>query len=133
MSTGEYLLVMSNAQCHSYYSMNDFTNLPPFDHGFLAWAKKLADRQVSDKTVLEFIEYYGTHFFTDVTFGAKYVQRHKVSQAAYESLKKSSLSVEAQANYTGLFSIGGGFSLDQEQSEAPSNFTKSVETTTFTV
>ena len=79
--------------------MIDFTNPPPFDPGFLAWAKRLADPQVSNKTVLEFIEYYGTHFFTDVTFGAKYVQRHKVSQAAYESLKKSSISVEVQASY----------------------------------
>ena len=41
--------------------------------------------------------------------------------------------MEAQATYSGLFSIGGGFSLDKEQSEAASNFAKSVETTTYTV
>lgn len=133
MSSGEFLFVMSNAQCHSYYSMIDFTNPPPFDPGFLAWVKKLADPRVSNETVLEFIKYYGTHFFTDVTFGAKFAQRHKVSQKAYESLKKSSISVEAQASYAGLFSIGGGFSLDKEQKDAASNFAKAVETTTFTV
>lgn len=131
MSTGEFLYVMSHAECQNYYSMVDFKNPPPFDPGFLASANKLADAK--DEDVLEFIEYYGTHFFTDVTFGAKFVQKHKVSQTAYQSLKKSKISVEVQASYSGLFSIGGGFSLDKEQSDAASNFSKAVETTTFTV
>lgn len=133
MSTGEFLYVMSHAECQNYYSMVDFKNPPPFDPGFLASANKLADAKASDEDVLEFIEYYGTHFFTDVTFGAKFVQKHKVSQTAYQSLKKSKISVEVQASYSGLFSIGGGFSLDKEQSDAASNFSKAVETTTFTV
>ena len=133
MSTGEFLYVISHAQCQSYYSMVDIVNSPPFDPGFLTWANKLADHKTSIKDVLEFIEYYGTHFFSDVTFGAKFVQKHKVSQTAYESLKKSKISVEVQASYSGLFSIGGGFSLDKEQSDAASNFSKNVSTTTFTV
>lgn len=133
MSTGEFLYVLSRAQCQNYYSMVDFKNPPTFDPGFLSSANKLADPKVSDEEVLEFIEYYGTHFFTDVTFGAKFVQKHKVSQTAYQSLKKSKISVEAQASYSGLFSIGGGFSLDKEQSDAASSFSKAVETTTFTV
>ena len=130
MSSGEFLYVMSHAECQNYYSMVDFKNPPPFDPGFLAAANKLADPKAS---VLEFIEYYGTHFLSDVTFGAKFVQKHKVSQTAYESLKKSKISVENQASYSGLLSIGGGFSLDKEQREAASNFAKNVTTTTFTV
>ena len=133
MSTGEFLFVISQAECQNYYSMIDFSNPPPFDPGFLSRAKALADPKISDEAVLEFIEYYGTHFFTEVTFGAKFVQNHKISQKTYESLKKSKISVEAQASYSGLFSIGGGFSLDKEQSEAASNFAKSVETTTYTL
>ena len=133
MSTGEFLFVISQAECQNYYSMIDLSNPPPFDAGFLAKAKTLADPKVSDEAVLEFIQYFGTHFFTEVTFGAKFVQHHKISQKTYESLKKSKISVEAQASYSGLFSIGGGFSLDKEQSEAASNFTKSVETTTYTL
>ena len=133
MSTGEFLYIMSQAQCQNYYSMVDFKNPPPFDPGFLASADKLADPKASDEDVLEFIEYYGTHFFTDVTLGAKFVQKHKVSQTAYQSLKKSKISVEAQASYSGLISIGGGFSLDKEQSEAAANFSKNVSTITFTV
>ena len=133
MSTGEFLFVISRAECQNYYSVIDFFNPPPFDPGFLAKAKELADPTVSDEAVLEFIQYYGTHFFTEVTFGAKFVQHHKISQKTYESLKNSKISLEAQASYSGLFSIGGGFSLDKEQSEAASNFVKSVETTTYTV
>lgn len=133
VSTGEFLIVLSHAECQNYYNMIDFTNPPPFDPGFLSWAKKLAVPKIGDEAVLEFVQYYGTHFFTDVTFGAKFVQHHKLSQKTFESLKKSEISVEAQASYSGLFSIGGGFSLDKKQSEAASNFSKSVETITYTV
>ena len=133
ISSGEFLYVMSHAECQNYYSMVDFKNPPPFDPGFLAAANKLANPKANEEDVLEFIEYYGTHFFTDVTFGAKFVQKHRVSQTAYESLKKSKFSVEVQASYSGLFSIGGGFSLDKEQSDAASDFSKTVTTTTFTV
>ena len=133
MSSDEYLFVISQAECQNYYSMIDFTNPPPFDPGFISKAKSLADPRATNEAVLEFIEYFGTHFFTEVTYGAKFVQHHKMSQSTYEKLKKSSINVEAQASYSGLFSIGGGFSLDKEQSEAASAFSKSVETTTYTV
>lgn len=133
MSTGEFLFVLSSAECQNYYSMVDFTNPPPFDPGFVSWAKTLAEPNVSNETVMKFIDYYGTHFFTGVSFRAKFIQHHKMTQKTYESLKKSKISVEAQASYSGLFSIGGGFSLDKEQSEAASNFAKSVETITYTM
>lgn len=133
MSKGEFLYVISHAECHNYYSTIDIMNPPPFHPGFLAWTKKLSNSNVSDEEFLKFVEYFGSHFFTEVTFGAKFIQKHKVSQSAYEKLKKSKISVEAQASYSGIFSIGGGFSFDKEQSEAASNFSKNVETTTFTL
>lgn len=133
MQSGEHLYIISQAECQNYYSMIDFTNPPPFDPGFISKAKTLADPKATDEAVVEFIEYFGTHFLTEVTYGAKFVQHHKISQATYESLNKSSIKVEAQASYSGLFSIGGGFSLDNDQSEAASNFAKNVETTTYTV
>ena len=39
----------------------------------------------------------------------------------------------ARASYSGLFSAGGGFSLDSEQQAAASEFNKKVETSTVTV
>lgn len=133
MSSGEYVLVVSRAQCQYYRSNIDLTRPPPFDPGFLVWANKLADPSSTNSDVLQFIKYFGTHFIADVTFGAKFIQTHRISQAAQESLRKESISVEAQASYSGLFSIGGGFSMDKEQREAASKFMKSVQTTTITV
>lgn len=133
MSSGEYVRVISRAQCQHYRSNIDFTRPPPFDPGFLAWANKLANANASEKDVLQFIKYYGTHFFTDVTFGAKFIQSHKISQTAHETLKKTSMSVEVQASYSGVVSIGGGFSMDKEQRDAASTFMKNVQTTTITV
>ena len=62
MSTGEFLFVISQAECQNYYSVIDFFNPPPFDPGFLAKAKELADPKVNDEAVLEFIQYYGNSF-----------------------------------------------------------------------
>ncbi len=133
MSSGEYSMVVSRAQCQYYRTNIDLTRPPPFAPGFLAWANKLADQNSTDSDVLQFIKYYGTHFFADVTFGAKFIQTHRISQTAFETLKKESISVEAQASYSGIVSIGGGFSMDEEQSEAASKFAKNVKTTTITV
>ncbi|XP_068712638.1 uncharacterized protein [Montipora foliosa] len=132
MSSGEFLFASSHAECQNYYS----TNPPPFDPGFVSWAKALVETKTKEEAVnyvMDFVKYYGTHFFTDVTYGAKFVQHHKVKQKTYETLQKSEITVEAQASYSGLFSIGGGFSLEKEQSDAASNFSKCVETTTYTV
>ena len=134
MQSGKHLFVISQAECQNYYSMIDFTNPPPFDPGFISKAKTLADpRKITDEAIVEFIEYFGTHFLTEVTYGAKFVQHHKISQSTYESLKENSINVEAQASYSGLFSVGGGLSLDEGQKKVASNFAKKVETTTYTV
>ena len=133
MSSGDFLYIISQAVCQNYYSVIDFTNSPPFDPGFISKAETLADPENGDEAVLEFIKYYGTHFMTQATYGAKFVQHHKVSQTTFESLKRSEFSVEAQANYAGLISVGGGISLDSDQKKAASNFLKQVQTTTYTV
>lgn len=133
MSSGEYVRVISSAQCQYYRSHIDLTRPPPFHPGFIEWATKLADPRATDGDVLQFVKYYGTHFFSDVTFGAKFIQSHKISQAALTTLRKESISVEVQASYSGLFSIGGGFSMDSDQRNAASKFMKNVQTTTITV
>lgn len=133
MSSGDFLYIISQAVCQNYYSVIDFTNPPPFDPGFISKAETLVDPESGDEAVLKFIKYYGTHFMTQATYGAKFVQHHKVSQTTFESLKRSEFSVEAQANYAGLISVGGGISLDSDQKKAASNFLKQVQTTTYTV
>ena len=133
MSSGEFLYIITQAQCRYYFSTVDFTDPAPFHPGFLAWAKKLAAADVPEKDVMQFIKYYGTHFLSEVTFGARYVRNHKMSQSKYEEIRKKEISVKVQASYSGAFSIGGGFSMDSEERSAVSNFQKSVETKTSTI
>ena len=133
MSSGEFLYIISQAQCRYYFSKMDLTEPPPFQPGFVRWAKTLAKPDANENDVIQFIKYYGTHFVTEVTFGARFTKNHKVSQTKYEELRSKKISVEAQASYSRLFSVGGGFSMDKEQRSAASNFQKSVQTSTITV
>ena len=133
MSSGESLFIISQAQCQYYYSTIDYTSPPPFHPGFLFWVKKLAALDVTKADIIKFIKYYGTHFLKRVTFGAKFIKKHKLSQKAYQSLKNEKISVEVQASYSGAFSVKGGVSISKEKKKAVSKFQQSVETSTITV
>ena len=133
MSSGEFLFVLSQAICHYYYSSLDLTSPPPFHPGFLRWAARLAEPDATQSDVIRFVKYYGTHFLSEVTFGARFVKKHKVSKTNYEELKSSKFSVEAQASYSGAFDVGGGFSMGTKQRSAVAKFQESVETSTVTV
>ena len=133
MSSGEYLYIISQAQCRYYFSKLDATDPPPFHPGFVTWAKKLASSGAGEDDLVRFIEYFGTHYVSEVTFGARFIKQHKVNQTNYKKLRAESIGLKAQASYSGAISVGGGFSLDEEQTNAATNFQKSVETTTITV
>ena len=133
MSSGESLYIISQAQCQYYYSTIDYIRPPPFHPGFLFWVKKLAAPDITKADIIKFIKYYGTHFLTEVTFGAKFIKKHKLSQKAYQSLKNEKISVEVQASYSGAFSVKGGVSISKEKKKAVSKFQQSVETSTITV
>ena len=48
----------------------------------------------------------------EVTFEARFMKNHKVSQTKYEELKSTKISVEMQAAIQQIISVGGGFSMD---------------------
>ena len=133
MSSREYVYVISRAKCTAYFSRMEVSTPPPFDEGFLAKARGLASSSVSDADVNKFIETYGTHFLDEVTFGSSYTHEHRMTTSTYKTLSSSKFGVAVQASYSGMFSVGGGFSLDTEQTQAASKFSKSVETSTVTV
>ena len=133
MSSGEYVYIISKAQCTSYFSEIDLSSLPPFDEGFQSFATKLEGASSTDQDVSDFIETYGTHFLESVTFGSSYTQEHRMKSTDYKTMSSQKFGVTARASYSGLFSAGGGFSLDSEQQAAASEFNKKVETTTVTV
>lgn len=56
-----------------------------------------------------------------------------MTSQAYKTAFSRDISISTQASYSGLMSVGGGFSLEKRQREAASKFSKEVETTTITV
>jgi hypothetical protein len=132
VSSGEKVYITSTAKCTYYFSKMDLTQPPPLHPGFYRWAKTL-ERNSSKSKLLEFVMYYGTHFPTSVTFGARFTKQHSMSSQSYKTASSRDISVAAQASYSGLVSVSGGFSLDKSEREAASKFSKEVETITITV
>ena len=132
MASGESLYIISEARCNYYFSKLDPVKPPPFHPSFLQMARNLEDL-VNEENYFDFFSYYGTHFPTFVTFGARYTHQHKMRVNSYKSEKQKGVNVAAQASYSGLVSVGGGFNMDSSQRAAASAFQKNVETTTITV
>ncbi len=132
VSSGEKVYVTSSAKCSYYFSKIDLSQPPPLHPGFYRWAKAL-ERNYSEANLLQFVKYYGTHFPTSVVFGARFLKQYSMTSQSYKTASSRDISVSAQASYSGLFSVSGGFSLDKSQRQAASQFSKEVETTTITV
>ncbi|XP_045178750.2 uncharacterized protein LOC123538599 [Mercenaria mercenaria] len=88
MSTGESVYIISSAQCNYYFSKLITEDAPQFDDTFAKWIHKLNETDWDPELYFEFFETYGTHFPTEVTFGARFIYEHKMSSSKYESEKK---------------------------------------------
>ncbi|KAH3885872.1 hypothetical protein DPMN_009870 [Dreissena polymorpha] len=133
MSSGESVFIISSAKCNYYFSKLITEGAPDFDPVFVKWVHRLNATDWNPELYNEFFETYGTHFPTEVTFGARFIYEHKMSSTKYESETKRGVNVAIQASYSGLFSAGGGFGMDSEQRQSASAFSQSVETKTITV
>ena len=131
--TGESLVIMAHAECRYYKSRLDLVTPPPLTANFYTMVRNL--NSASNKTMAAhaFFDTFGTHYATELDFGARYTKQHEMSYSQYDTASESGFSVGVQASYSGLFSVGGGFNLDSEQRQAASDFQKSVKTTTITV
>ena len=65
MSSGEYLYIISQAQCRYYFSKLGATDPSPFHPGFVTWAKKLASSNAGQDDLVQFREYFGTHYVSE--------------------------------------------------------------------
>ncbi|KAH3886149.1 hypothetical protein DPMN_010150 [Dreissena polymorpha] len=133
MSTGESVFIISSAKCNYYFSKLITEGAPDFDPVFVKWVHKLNATDWNPELYNEFFETYGTHFPTEVTFGARFIFEHKMESNTYEQQRKSGVDVAVQASYSGLFSVGGGFGFDTGQKASASTFSKLVQTKTITV
>nr|KAG5693579.1 hypothetical protein BaRGS_011704 [Batillaria attramentaria] len=129
---GESVLILSRATCNYYYMKLLQRDAPPFHPVFLNWILEL-DRTDNDDVYIDFIENYGTHFLKEVRFGASFTYEHKMTSSSFKEETDKGVNVAVSASYSGLFSVGGGFSLDSSQKEAASSFQKKVTTRTITI
>ena len=132
VSSGEKVYITSSAKCSYYFSKIDLTQPPPLHPGFYRWAKSL-EKNHSEANLLKFVKYYGTHFPTSIVFGARFLKQYSMTSQSYKTASSKDISVSAQASYSGLVSVSGGFSLDKSERQAASEFNKEVETTTVSV
>lgn len=123
MSSGKFLYFISQAQCRYYFRKMDINDPPPSHPGFVNLVKRLTTSGRNSNDVIKFLKYYGTHYLSEVTLGARFLKKLEVSQTNYEEFRTKKISVEAQANYSGL-----GTKICRH-----TNFQKSVETDTITV
>ena len=85
------IYIISTAKCTYYFSKMDLTQPPPLHPGFYRRAKTLK-RNSSKCKLPEFARYYGTHFTTSVTFGAKFTKQHSMSSQSYKTASSRNIS-----------------------------------------
>ena len=61
------------------------------------------------------------------------MKQYSMTSNSYKTASSREINVSAQASYSGLISVSGGFTLDQSERKAASEFNKEVERTTITV
>ena len=59
-----------------------------------------------EQAYYKFFEDYGTHFFTEMNFGSKFIYQHKMSSDEYKKQSGKQFSITAQASYSGIFNAG---------------------------
>jgi len=131
ISSGENVYIISTAKCEYYYSKLKVTQLPDFSSDFFYWMNRL-NASNETEVYMNFFDYFGTHFFKQVTFGASYIYEHKMSSKSYKNELSKGINIEISASYSGEFSLSGGFALDKSEQQSASNFNKLVTTKTIT-
>ena len=138
VKSGKYKLILSTASCKYYFAKLNELDLPEFSPELLQWIDRMhksidARGVIDDSLVYDFVNYFGTHFPSDMVYGARFTYENKITSSNYKTMSSSELSVEVQASYSGLFSVGGGFGLSSSQQQAASNFSEKSETSTISI
>ena len=90
--------------------------LPDFSSDFIYWMNRLSASNETE-VYIKFFDYFGTHFFKEVTFGASYTYEHKMSSQSYMHEHSKGIHIESSASYSGRISLSGGFVLDKSEQE----------------
>ncbi|XP_045208112.2 uncharacterized protein LOC123559987 [Mercenaria mercenaria] len=136
ISSGESVYILSTAKCNYYFSKLVTEDAPQFDDVFIKWVHKLNAASSDPELYFKFFEIFGTHFATEVTFGARYTYEYKMSSNYYETEREKGVDVKTVAStsgFFGLWNLEGEFQVSLSQRQKASEFRQSVETKTTTV
>ena len=136
MSSSKYVYILSTAECNYYFSKLVSESAPRFNDDFIKWVRKLNGRQSDPELYFNFFETYGTHYATEVTFGARYTNEYKMLTTYYESQRERHVDVKAAASASALFGAWKAkaeFQLSSSQKTAMQNFRENVQRKTTTV
>ena len=135
VSTGEHAIIISSASCTYYYSQILPLEPPPFHSSFLKWIYVLNNTSINDTDVfVSFFDTYGTHFPSEIFFGARYTNEYEMTSSSLETMSESGMDVEASASYSGvMFGMGGSASMSTSQRESASEFQQNVTQKTVSV
>lgn len=87
---------ISQAQCRYYFRKMDINDPPPSHPGFVNLVKRLTTSGRNSNDVIKFLKYYGTHYLSEVTLGARFLKKLEVSQTNYEEFRTKKISVEGK-------------------------------------
>ena len=135
VATSESLLIISQATCRYYKTRLDTATPPALHDNFINKVNNIVNAADADKesAVHDFLDVYGTHFLTDIDFGARYTKQHEMTYSQYEIASSHSYDVSVQASYSGLYDVSGSASLSADQQAAAEDFNSRVTTTTITI
>ncbi|XP_045208113.2 uncharacterized protein LOC123559988 [Mercenaria mercenaria] len=136
ISSGESVYILSTAKCNYYFSKLVTEDAPQFDDVFIKWVNKLNAAGSDSELYFAFFEIFGTHFATEVTFGARYTYEYKMSSKYYERERKRGVDVKTSAStsgFLGLWKLKSEFKFSLLQRKQASEFLENVETKTTTV
>ena len=127
IQNNDFKLIHSASQCRYFSTRLNLCNPPPFSDAMIYWLE-MSNKTYSSlndpegNALLQFYDLFGTHVTSKVVYGASLTFESKLTSENYASLSSNDFSVQAQANYSGFFSVGGGLSLSESQGSAVSDF-----------
>lgn len=140
MSSGKFKVILSSAHCHYYFTKLNRVRPPKLSREVTDWLNRVNEtyankRKLDQGSLQQFVQYFGSHITEEALYGARFTYKHKISSTKKASSKSTeiSMSLEAQANFGSLLSLGGGFGMTSAQKEAAQSFQEKVETTTISV
>mmetsp|Transcript_66721 Transcript_66721/g.77435 ORF Transcript_66721/g.77435 Transcript_66721/m.77435 type:complete len:535 (+) Transcript_66721:27-1631(+) len=119
----EMTYTKSDAVCEVYQIMVRQFLPPPLSDEFKIAVSKLNGVYDANSPgiYLQFINYFGTHYFNSVRLGGKYGQQSEIKNTSWTSLTKSSLNIEASASFSALgASLAGSYMSEEQKSMARS-------------